>query len=520
MNPNYTYLYNNLRPEIKKQTNIYRSLSPVVIKTFGGNNFVYERQYKTKTNNDINDPEYDYIENELKKLSGIKPHTAYTELSTQENMSLFSSQMQKPTKRYYKNRTNINPEGNYCLYSGNDNIFLKERNDNKTRTYINDNPNYKYKILKKEEINEIFYPNENSQNNSNYKNYKQKKKQTELISQSFSTSIIPEKKLVNNKNNKRNNIFEIKYIKHKKSFPNKEIELNIPNNSYSNTRRDSSFSKSKISLDEFNIDKLKEIGDNYAMRLSTNRNNITLNNSDNNYFNLNNKFKKENGIIKNMIIFEENRKSSNKKTNLLLKSNDEFKSKNKNKKLYDIDIKNKIKTPNKIDKINLNIKYNEKNKKIKIINIDKKNRENLKVDIPPNNIKIKLKHKIMGKQYDYEPNISGNKVKRILYYKNINNIYKINNNNNNYKFEKDKIYNNSPKKIKIIQKALEKKLYSPKKTTNNNYNSNKIINIKGISKKIDLNIINHSYLESINVNKNKKASKIKHSFNDIFLPSQ
>jgi len=203
-----------------------------------------------------------------------------------------------------------------------------------------------------------------------------------------------------------------------------------------------------------------------------------------------------------------------------LKSNDEFKSKNKNKKLYDIDIKNKIKTPNKIDKINLNIKYNEKNKKIKIINIDKKNRENLKVDIPPNNIKIKLKHKIMGKQYDYEPNISGNKVKRILYYKNINNIYKINNNNNNYKFEKDKIYNNSPKKIKIIQKTLEKKLYSPKKTTNNNYNSNKIINIKGISKKIDLNIINHSYLESINVNKNKKSSKITHSFNDIFLPSQ
>jgi hypothetical protein len=264
---------------------------------------------------------------------------------------------------------------------------------------------------------------------------------------------------------------------------------------------------------------LKEIGDNYAMRLSTSRNNILQNNSGKDNLNINNKFlEKENGIIKKMIIFEEKRKSSNKKTNLLLKSNDEFKS--KNKKIYDIENKNKIKTPNKIDKINLNIKYNEKNKRIKIINIDKKNRENLKIDIPPNNIKIKLKHKIMGKQYDYEHNISRNKVKRILYYKNINNIYKINNNNNNYKFEKDKIYNNSPKKIKIIQKTLEKKLYSPKKTTNNNYNSNKIINIKGISKKIDLNIINHSYLESINVNKNKKSSKITHSFNDIFLPSQ
>ena len=519
MNPNYTYLYNNLRPEIKKQTNIYRSLSPVVIKTFGGNNFVYERQYKTKTNNDINDPEYDYIENELKKLSGIKPHTAYTELSTQENMSLFSSQMQKPTKRYYKNRTNINPEGEYCLHSGNDNFLLKERNDNKTRTYINDNPDYRYKILRKEEINEIFYPNETPQNNSNYKNYKQKKNQPELISQSFSTSIIPEKKLINNNDNKRNNIFEIKYIKTKKSFPNKEIELNIPNHGYSNTKRDSSFSKSKISLDEFNIDKLKEIGDNYAMRLSTSRNNILQNNSGKDNLNINNKFlEKENGIIKKMIIFEEKRKSSNKKTNLLLKSNDEFKSKNKNKIIYDIENKNKIKTPNKIDKINLNIKYNEKNKRIKIINIDKKNRENLKIDIPPNNIIIKLKHKMIGKHYEHEHNISENKAKRILYYRNINNINKIN--NSNYKIEKDKIYNNSPNKVKTIHKSPNIKLYNIKKSKNNNYNSNKIINIKGKSKLIDLNIINHSYLESINVNKNKKASKIKHSFNDIFLPSQ
>ena len=102
MNPNYSYLYNNLSPEIKKYTNIYRSLSPIVIKTFGGNNFVYERKYKPNNNNEILDPEYDYIEKELNKTKGIKPHTAYTELSTQENMSLFSSQMQKPIKRSYK----------------------------------------------------------------------------------------------------------------------------------------------------------------------------------------------------------------------------------------------------------------------------------------------------------------------------------------------------------------------------------------------------------------------------------
>ena len=266
---------------------------------------------------------------------------------------------------------------------------------------------------------------------------------------------------------------------------------------------------------------MKEIGDNYAMRLSTSRNNILQNNSGKDNLNINNKFlEKENGIIKKMIIFEEKRKSSNKKTNLLLKSNDEFKSKNKNKIMYDIENKNKIKTPNKIDKINLNIKYNEKNKRIKIINIDKKNRKNLKIDIPPNNIKIKLKHKMIGKHYEHEHNISENKAKRILYYRNINNINKIN--NSNYKIEKDKIYNNSPNKVKTIQKSPNINLYNIKKTKNNSYNSNsnKIININGKSKLIDLNIINHSYLESINVNKNKKASKIKHSFNDIFLPSQ
>ena len=142
MNANYSYLYNNLSPKLKKYTNVYRSLSPIVIKSFGGNNFVYERKYKSNKNNDIQDSEYDYIENELKNSKGIKAHTAYTELSTQENMSLFGSQMQMQNKRYYKNYTNINPEGEYYIHSGNDNSFLRERNDNKTRTYIIDNKDY------------------------------------------------------------------------------------------------------------------------------------------------------------------------------------------------------------------------------------------------------------------------------------------------------------------------------------------------------------------------------------------
>ena len=514
MNPNYIYLYNNLSPEIKKYTNIYRSLSPIVIKNFGGNNFIYERKYKKKPINEIYNSEYDYFENELKKSKDIKRHTAFTELSTQENMSLFSSEMQKPTKRYYKNRTNIIPGGEYCLYLGNDNSLLKEINDNKTRTFIDDNKKYGYKIFKKEETNEIFYPNENLQNNSSYKTYKKKKNQTGFISQSFSTSIIPENKLLNKDN--RKDVLEINYIKGKKSFPNKEIDLKILNNCYNNIKRDSSFTKSKINLDRFNIDKLKEIGDNFEMRLSKNENNIKQNNSEKNNLNIVNDCIKQNDLIKNMIIIKEKRKNSNNSENFLLKSNDD----KDYKKLNEFEYKNKIKTPNKINKINLNIKRNKNNKKIKIINIDKNNIDDLKIDVPPKTIIIKLKHKIMGNEHDYYPNNSENKGRKILYYHNINNINKIR--NTNKKILKDKTFNNSPTIRKIIQKTPDKKKVKNSKTENNsNYKNNKIININETNKKIELNNINHSYLESIDINKkNNKKTKTKHSFKDIFLPSQ
>lgn len=521
MNPNYSYLYNNLSPENKKYTNIYRALSPVVIKTFGGNNFIYERKYKPNYNYNIEilDSEYDYIENELKKSKGIKAHTAYTELSTQENMSLFSSQMQNPIKRNYKNYTNINNEGGYYIYPGYDKCFLNERNDNKTRTYIGDNKDYRYKILKKEEISEIFYPNEKTiKNNYNYQNYKKKQNKPELISQSFSTSIIPEKKIKNNNN--QNNIFEIKYIKSKKSFPNKEINLRITNNS--NIKRELSFSKSKNQLEDFNIDKLKEIGDkldiNYLNNTSVLKNNLKIQNSNDKNNNLNNE-NKEDKIVKNIILIKDKRKNSKNTINLLMKSSDDIK--NKLKKNHSIENKKVIKTPNKTDKIALNSKDKEKNNIIKIINIEKKNMNNLMDDLPP--IKIKLKHKIMGKQFNNNNNNiynSDNKGRRFLNY-NINNINKINNTFN--RVEKNFNYKNSPIKERIKKKTPDKKIVrSPVKTNINSiYNNTQRINNNEKFKKIDLNNINHCYLESINIKKNNfKTTKTKHSFNDIFLPSQ
>ena len=516
MNPNYTYLYNNLSPETKKYTNMYRALSPIVIKTFGGNNFIYERKYKSNSNNDIMDSEYDYIEKELNKNKGIKPHTAYTELSTQENMSLFSSQMQKPIKRSYKHYTNINNEGEYYIYPGYDITFLKEKNDIKTRTYNENNNDYRYKFLKKEEVSEIYYPKEKLARRSDYQNYKKKQKENEYISQSFSTSIIPEKKLINYYNTNKNNksIFEIKYIKSQKSFQNKEINLRIKKNNYPKIKRESSYSRSKEDLKDFNLDKLKEIGDNIAKRylnkppLYSNSNGKNQNEKE---------IPKEKGIVKNMIIIEEKekRRTSKNKPNLLMKSTDLTKNEKRKNSLNSFnENKNKIKTPNKTDKIDLNFKFKEKIPKMKIINIDKKNMINLKSNSPPNTIKIKLKHKIMGKEFISNNSNSDDKSRRFNNYNYINRINNITGKNINYKnpfFQErikrtpDKIYLKTPDKIKEFK---------------NTYNNGKKPNLNQKFKRIDLNNINHCYLESINIKKNVKTTKTKHSFNDIFLPSQ
>ena len=512
INTNYSYLYNNLSPKLKKKfSNIYRAASPVVIKTFGCNNYVYERKYKSNINNDKNDV-YDYIENELKNSKVNRAHTTYTELSTQENMSIFSSQMQKTNKRSYKNYTNINNEGDYYIYPCNDNYFKIETNDKKTRTYVGDNNNYRYNILKKEGISELFIPRDNY-----YICNKEKKNKNhiELKSQSFCTSFIPEKKT---KENNINNIFEIKYLKTKKCLPTKEIDLNISNNSFSNIKRESSFSKSKNQLKNLNIDKLKEIGDNFAMRYLTKKmKKIEIKNLNKDIFNKSVNIK-NNGMIKNMINIEEKRKQSKNKNNLINSTNENPKNNikinnndNGNKNIAKTSIKNNSK--NIIKKIDIN-------NRMKIIKMDKKNMNNLKIDIPPNTIKIKLKHKIIGKKNIFNLTNNGDKGKKFKYYNNINNINNFN--HSNYKIE-NKIFNhkNSPLKDHLIQRIFDKKkVNSPQKIKDSVYNSNIKIILNEKYKKMNLNNINHSYLESINIKKQNKTTKTKHSFNDLYVPSQ
>ena len=509
INPNYYSLYNNLSPKQKKFSNIYIPISPVVIKTFGGNNYVYERKNNYNINNEQNEL-YDYIENDLKKSKLNKAQTTYTELSTQENMSIFSSQIQKTNKRCYKNYTNINNDENYFISPCKDNYFLLEKNDKKTKTYVGNNNNYRYNILKKEGISDLFIPKDKYYISPNIKN---SKNHIELKSQRFCTSFISEK---NSKDNQKN-IFEIKYIKSKKIFPSKEIDLNI---SYNSNKRESSFSKSKNQLNDFNIDKLKEIGDSFAMKYLSRTKKIELKNFDKKNFN-NSVNLKENKFLKNMMIkMEENRRKSKNRINMI---NNKFNYlKNNNIKNDVIDNKHEIKskTPDKINNIYITKKYNKANK-IKIIRMDKKNLNNIKMELPPNAMKIKLKHKIMGKQMNYNLNNNGDKGKKYNYYSKINNIN--NYNQNIYKTENKINYNNSPYKENLIQKIFDKKkVNSPQKNKDNKYNHNKKINITGRFKKVNLNIINHCYLESIDFKQEQlnKTNKTKHSFNNIFVPIQ
>ena len=120
----------------------------------------------------------------------------------------------------------------------------------------------------------------------------------------------------------------------------------------------------------------------------------------------------------------------------------------------------------------------------------------------------------MGKEFISNNSNSDDKSRRFNNYNYINRINNITGKNINYKnpfFQErikrtpDKIYLKTPDKIKEFK---------------NIYNNGKKPNLNQKFKRIDLNNINHCYLESINIKKNVKTTKTKHSFNDIFLPSQ
>ena len=143
-NNNYSILSTNLTNNSNKYKQIYRMSSPVLIQSYGKNNFVVELKYKTKKkdNDKIND-EYDFIEKELKKVKkNNKAYTTYTEISSEESL-FFVAQIQKPNLRFNKDFKNyINYSPNKVDNSNNDNNENNDNNDN------NDNNHYSENIYK------------------------------------------------------------------------------------------------------------------------------------------------------------------------------------------------------------------------------------------------------------------------------------------------------------------------------------------------------------------------------------
>ena len=529
---NYSTLCNNLTAGPSKFKNLNKIFSPVLIESYGNNNFVVELKYKTK--NSKNTDDYDYIENELKSTKKTKAYTAYTEISNEDNL-FFNSQNQPPNPRYYRDYTNYN-----VFYP--DNIY-------NTNNYFYDRTNNQ--VYKKDDIDTLFYPSEKvyvPKKNINKKIHNR----TDLKSQRFYASFISK-----NPNSNHNS-------PQKKIFRKKDIHGKKVNTITEKKERD--VSKSKNQLEDFNIDKLKEIGDNLAMRYMkkikpNNRFNMTSKQNQatiNNLAVVSDKKEKHGGIINKIIMIEQKRKESKNKLNLINKTelqigrkdsrnnifDDNNNNYNNNNKKYEVRTLNEENDNNLINRKKF-LKVN-KNKieqialknhspsplinKIKVNNLFNRKIYNLKVNSNNssnseiNNSKIKsikdIKNSHYEKQEMFKTNIN-NKIKKINHY--IKNKTYINSQTNS---ELNKIINTDNYDNNNLQ--FNNKTYTevkidrnvPKFRNRDRISVNRRLNMGKSRDKLNVNLknINHKYLESINIKNNKNANKTEHSFNSVILP--
>lgn len=479
---NYSILSTNLGNSLGKFKKLYQMSSPVQIQSYGSNNFVVELKYIGKNKN--ND-EYDYIENELKSSKKTKAYTTYTEISNEESL-FFSAQNPSKNQRYYYN--NFSPDN---IYNSTNNYFIDKNNSN-----IN------YQQFKKEEIDTLFYPGDKiylpKKNLNSFS-----KNRNELKYQRFCASFISKNPNSNNNSPKKKIIFQKK--------------INTLNKKIIQPKKRIGALRTKNQLDEYNIDKLKEIGDTFAMRCFNKINEQKRMNYHHrqNANNINNKEalidknEKHDGLINKMIKIEEKRKESKNKTNLINRTEVKL---IKNKKKIDID--NNIKKEKK--------SLNDNNNFItstNIIKINKQGLQKLKKSPSPKSNQINLINVVKRKKNNYINNAE-------LEGKNFNSKIK---GNNCEKKENCKMSSNPNKVYNLINNNSYISMKNPN-------NDKKIINMNSIRNSINVNRriildkfknnengkyknINHNFLESININSNKQLlKKNQHSYNNIFNP--
>ena len=514
---------NNLDSCVKKHKKDNLT-SPVFIQSYGSNNFIIEsiNDIQNKTNDRYDNMYCSYDEHKFKSKKNYKSNTNSTIISPKKNNTFFDSKKTKPVLNYYKNYTNTE-----LYYYYDDNNFILNNNDNpkdKNKKVIYDTIGT-YQAYTKEDVDDLFYPSEKSEQITKNKPHliKHQKSSTAFISKNKIKKKIKKKNIILNSHH---NNYEI----------NDNICKNIKTELIEEKKKPS-FSTSKNQLNEFNIDKLIEIGDNFALKCL---NKIYKQNKLRNGINKNDdssdKKDKQNNLINKMLYIEEKRKKSVNKLNTIIASN---RNNITSRIIHNINIKdldnnrengNKTQIKDVNDTYNYNYEPNNKNKVIQINNLarqnQKKNRSKINLKkLKNNNIIMPNKYKIKTfnsyKEFKRNHINLGNLTnKNILIKKNI--LL-----NKNIKLFNNQIINNKiiKKRIIDIPKDVNYKTIIPhniikNKIIYNNYLRNKI-NIKddklsnsnNSNEKVKRGNNHHSFLERVNVNQNKRVIKIHNSFN-------
>ena len=539
---NYSILSTNLTCGSQKFKRIYRKSSPVLIQSYGNNNFVVEFKYKKKTNNNNND-EYDYIDNELKKtkINKNKAYTTYTELSNEENV-YFNSQFAKPNRRYYNNYSNFDEIYQNNIYNTNNTNYIVDKSNKNENRKVYDQKKYYYQCpnYKREERDGHFYPKD-----KNYF-YNQNLNNTNIQNYNYNSNL-------NAKNNNSNNNNELKYQSFSESFISKNPGQNPNRNTVSSKRKnirrnenrnfdfnvnitsgkkERSVSKTRSQLEEYNIDKLKEIGDCYALRnkrFSNHQNGYNINNITN-IKNSPNKNDMHNGIINNFINIEKKRKESKSKINLYNNNNNNNNNKteeiiyinnndnnnNRNTVLYtkgSYEIKSlydsKTTNSNSNNTNQTNYTNNNVNNRTQLLKVNR-NEALLKNQPIPNVKKIKVNNIVKRKKYIFNKNNSLNMDGE--------GEAEGSNDNDNVGMNKDMDNNDNNKNglNNIQSRTNQKTIFNMYSRRNNNINNSNYYNVYNKAANINKNnereankkfviknIMNHNYVESINI-KNKK----------------
>ena len=276
-------------------------------------------------------------------------------------------------------------------------------------------------------------------------------------------------------------------------------------------------------MEDFNIEKLKEIGDHLALRYM-NRTNIRKKNLHNrqnqNIINnmsiISDKKEKHDAIINKIINIEKKRKESKNKVNIINKTEAKIPKDNcinNNIPNYNINYK----------KINV---YENKiylNNRLRIYNNNRREVEQLKASPSHITKKIKINNLIRRKKYILNNNSNNYRIERnTCNNKNNNEVRNINedkNNKNNINLTNSKNYQiiqpkiNNDSKNEVNEKNFKIKV---KKNLNNKVVADKSKDKDNLRNKN----LNHKYIESTNIKNNKKFQKNQHSFNNLLLPVQ